>query len=945
MATAVRFSARGWLCVLLLLSAVNAYAVVTPEMQQAIRSATFEVVLKKPEHDPLTYEKPLPLDLLPFVERNDAYRSIGTAFSLGHNTYVTAAHVIAPGVDTQYGPPQLRGSDNKVHSIDRILKFSLHEDMVVFSVADDPAPKGFEVNRAPKVDDTVLAVGNALGEGVVIRDGLFTSETPEEQDGSWKWIRFSAAASPGNSGGPLLDSSGNAIGIVLRKSQNENLNYSLPIGRVLDAPGKAVFDQRAVTSLPFMRGTRTYAYKDEFKLPLAWNDFAKAFRAAIERQTAEARTQLLNEYTAKSFAAGSGADAILYSNDPDFYQLRLIHQDPDDSWLAVAPAMKKTDLAGDGYVSIGVQDSFALLRVHRPDNASDDAFFNDSKAFMDIAAKALNIMRAVGTDNIRVTSLGAAISDSIYADRYGRKWQQRKWALPYLDSYVVGMLLPTPDGYVAVMQMAPSAAVNYSESVLHLAADQMDISYVGTQAQWQSYLHRKTLLAEPLKSLSIDKKINWVVRAPKFEFQIPDALFALNDRSTLGVSMQYIMESSKLHWDAVGAHWYQDEQGKSNIGLRRKARPPATAKSEIRTSFADMWERRPPYDGQVSRPTATTFKAMEVVNTPGSESHKSSSDVVYELSVELEGREAWKQIPEILKRIAADSHILECCIGGDVDARAAAAQGPPEAAPVLLGGKRERWIGLAAGSDDRYRGKDVRGRLMSQDFRDYLWDPQEKPEAQTGAARGRTLGDWSVRYNALIQYWVIVPALMHNRDLWIPFLKRNALNTVTGHSVVVNAAEAELQRVLKEHPPAPDWPDAANTLRLAYIRERSVTTETMLKNREPASFVRRSTNCPPPATSTSGFVTPMVSVAKKVEDFYPKAAREDQIEGTVIVLAKVDAKGCAVESGIVGSSGSEALDHAAIDYLQSIEFSPAFENDTAVEGKYRASVVFKLPSD
>jgi TonB family protein len=441
------------------------------------------------------------------------------------------------------------------------------------------------------------------------------------------------------------------------------------------------------------------------------------------------------------------------------------------------------------------------------------------------------------------------------------------------------------------------------------------------------------------------KKINWVVRAPKFEFQIPDALFALDDRSTLGVSMQYIMESSKLHWDAVGAHWYQDEQGKSNIGLRRKARPPATAKSEIRTSFADMWERRPPYDGQVSRPTATTFKAMEVVNTPGSESHKSSSDVVYELSVELEGREAWKQIPEILKRIAADSHILECCIGADVDARAAAAQGPPEAAPVLLGGKRERWIGLAAGSDDRYRGKDVRGRLMSQDFRDYLWDPQEKPEAQTGAARGRTLGDWSVRYNALIQYWVIVPALIHNRDLWSPFLKRNALNTVTGHSVVVNAAEAELQRVLKEHPPAPDWPDAANTLRLAYIRERSVTTETMLKNREPASFVRRNTDCPAPATSTSGFVTPMVSVAKKVEDFYPKAAREDQIEGTVIVLAKVDAKGCAVETGIVGSSGSEALDHAAIDYLQSIEFSPAFENDTAVEGKYRASVVFKLPSD
>jgi serine protease Do len=537
----------------------------------------------------------------------------------------------------------------------------------------------------------------------------------------------------------LLDGSGNVIGIVLRKSQNENLNYSLPIGRVLDAPGKAVFDQRAVTSLPFMRGTRTHAYQDEFKLPLSWDDFAKAFRAVIERKSAEARTALLNEYTAKSFATGSAADQVLYASDADSYQLGLIHQDADDSWVAVVPAVKKIDLPGDGYVSVGVQDTFALLRLHRSNNASDDAFYNDSKAFMDIAAKALNIIRAVGTDNIRVTSMGSAVGDSIYADRYGRKWQQRKWALPFLDAYVVGMLLPTPDGYSAVMQIEPSAAGTYAESLLHLAVEQIDISYVGTQAQWQAYLHRKVLVADALKSLSIEKKTNWIVPAPKFALEIPDVMFALDDRSTLGISMQYFMDSSKLRWDVVGARWHQDEQDKAYIGLRRKLRPPTTAKSEIRTAFADMWERRAPYDGQSSRPTATTYKAIQVINVPGTDSRKSSSDVVYDLTVELEGRDVWKQIPEVLKRTAADTHILECCVGADVEARAAVAQGSSEATPVLLGGKRERWIGLAAGSDDKYRGKDVRDRLMSQDFRDYLWDPQEKPESQTGAARGRTL--------------------------------------------------------------------------------------------------------------------------------------------------------------------------------------------------------------
>jgi len=78
--------------------------------------------MKKPEKDPLTYEKPLPLELLPYMERTDAYQSVGTAFALGNNTYVTAAHVLLAGIDSQYGSPSLRRADGSVYTIDRILK-------------------------------------------------------------------------------------------------------------------------------------------------------------------------------------------------------------------------------------------------------------------------------------------------------------------------------------------------------------------------------------------------------------------------------------------------------------------------------------------------------------------------------------------------------------------------------------------------------------------------------------------------------------------------------------------------------------------------------------------------------------------------------------------------------------------------------------------------------
>ncbi|HEX4375703.1 MAG TPA: hypothetical protein VHZ99_00970 [Steroidobacteraceae bacterium] len=54
-----------------------------PQVLAQVQAATYEVVIAKPATDPLTYARPLPMDLLPFQERNDKYFSIGTAFGIG----------------------------------------------------------------------------------------------------------------------------------------------------------------------------------------------------------------------------------------------------------------------------------------------------------------------------------------------------------------------------------------------------------------------------------------------------------------------------------------------------------------------------------------------------------------------------------------------------------------------------------------------------------------------------------------------------------------------------------------------------------------------------------------------------------------------------------------------------------------------------------------------
>src|SRR5690606_18074656 len=107
---------------------------ISAELMRSIRAATFEVVLKKPEDDPLQYDRPPPLELLPFAQRNDKYQPIGTAFAIGPGRFVTAAHVTGAASGSLLGIPALRDAQGNIHPIDRVTRFSLHEDFIVFTV-------------------------------------------------------------------------------------------------------------------------------------------------------------------------------------------------------------------------------------------------------------------------------------------------------------------------------------------------------------------------------------------------------------------------------------------------------------------------------------------------------------------------------------------------------------------------------------------------------------------------------------------------------------------------------------------------------------------------------------------------------------------------------------------------------------------------------------------
>jgi serine protease Do len=917
----------------------NVQAAVSPELQQAIRASTFEVVMKKPDKDPATYEKALPLDLLPFHERTDAYRSVGTAFSLGHNIYVTAAHVLGVGIDSQYGMPQLRGSDGTIFSIDRILRFSLHEDFVVFSLQSDPAPTGFSVNREPKIDDPVLAVGNALGEGIVIRDGLYTSATDEDQDGRWKWIRFSAAASPGNSGGPLLDGDGRVVGIVIGKSPNENLNYSLPINRVLDGEDhQATFDQRVLTSLPYLHGTYTYTYQDAFKLPQAWPAFVAAYQSLFARHTDEARTALLKTYSDSLFPKGAGSESLLFDSNSNGFNPLLIMQQADGSWSANNPDYTSTNLPGDGSVNVAAVAGATLLRLIRSNAAADDAFYGDSKAFMDLALKGLNVRRAVGPDQVRITSLGTAQSDSIFVDSYGRRWQERIWAVPFLDIYIVGLLLPSPDGYDAIILYSPSSLLRATENQARLLTGQLGVSLSGSLKQWQAYLRRRALLPDTFREVALDQSPDWTLRTRRFISIVPVSVLPLTETSPLTLTMGFTNSGGHLVWDIADLWWDKDPRMDAAVGLWRRERPPSRVRLEIRNNFDSMRDRRSPYDGQMVRDTADTFSVSQIMDAPGKVAGKVSSDLLYGLTLRMVGHPTIQDAEQSLQRLASANHILEHGIGADVVAPTSTGS----AADAAYVSSMQQAI-AAAEQMEPMIGNDIRGHRLSQDIRDFY-------EAQRASSRTIPVGSSAAesfdtlhrqQYQALQDYWHQYPGVAHNRDLWSIFLARNAMPPDTPHQKEVTDAENALRSVLDSGTPSADWSLRAHDLRVAYVQERRRVL--MGRNSAVAAYRSRVLPCSPSADKTSGKKSPIVGrMNSSLEDFWPLESKRLGEEGLVMVSLRISATGCAMAVALAGSSGSEMLDEAVMHFYETIDFIPGEVDGKPVESTVTMPIIFKL---
>jgi S1-C subfamily serine protease len=149
---------------------------------------------------------------------------IGSGFFAGNGTVlVTNAHVVAGATRVEY-----QDSAEQIHPISGCVAIDVGGDLALLSASGPPIKFA---TRVPQVGDHVFVIGNPKGLTQSFSDGLISSVRKTETN---QVLQITAPISPGSSGGPVLDTTGQVIGVAsFFYEGGENLNFAISTPKIL----------------------------------------------------------------------------------------------------------------------------------------------------------------------------------------------------------------------------------------------------------------------------------------------------------------------------------------------------------------------------------------------------------------------------------------------------------------------------------------------------------------------------------------------------------------------------------------------------------------------------------------------------------------------------------------------------------------------------------------
>jgi hypothetical protein len=550
--------------------------------------AVFEVVLEKPEDEQIEYEEEINWDFVPYHIRSDKYDSIGTAFAISKTELMTAFHVMEDEHDKYY----VRDSQKNIYEVDMVTGGSKEKDYIIFTVKGKTFNKIFKFERKYNIGDPVFSIGNALGEGIVIRDGLVLGEIPEEDSGRWNRLKTSASSNPGNSGGPIVTPNGKVIALLT--SRRENIVYSTPMDAILN-DDQAVFLYREKNHYyHFLLANRLRnIFETKASLPDTYTNVSRSFHKALVQHYDVSLSTLFEK--APEYINGTNNDYLFnssrysqttYLSSRDLY---ISYVDPDDNyWRLYNPEYYTYNMDDDGVLYQREYSDVFFYKIKKPKSVSLEKICTDPKYIMDTILQNKRTEREIWYDKYRILSYGEPATTGLFKDSLGRTWINANWKIGFEDEILIMYILPLPDGPVIITTKEDSSLSYMYNWDLQKACDHIFPVYGANFDEWDNFFAFTQYIPDFLK----DMRFNWNNKEQAFSLNFENIsinankqVFNWNNKSELLLFPFWYKRNNEPEFGVRKVVLCGDQRGKENIIIYRNIKPG----QRLGTSYADNW--------------------------------------------------------------------------------------------------------------------------------------------------------------------------------------------------------------------------------------------------------------------------------------------------------------------------------------------------------------------
>jgi hypothetical protein len=463
-------------------------------IKKTFQYSVVEVLIDRSKDDQAELNRPIPLQKIPFKQRTDKFISIGTAWFINDKELFSAAHVFQANFLPFTQNFYVRTIFGEVFPVDAVTLYSNRFDIISFTLKSYPKKViPISVVKTYAIGDDVCVPGNALGQGISLRcGGQISSLAPEPKNGEWKEIFFSTPVSPGNSGGPLIDASGRALGIVVRKIQGEDLNIATPFNELTKLKARLEYVEK---DLGFQNKIVQPLYaKSDLAIgsnqPMPLMDWLRLLAAGTNDHLLKMARAYENSWL-KNGVLTSRAARSYYRNPRKgsfFTQVKYVNQDLSlvDGDEGELEKYRKTKRR----VILQKIAEKPLFFISRNRGERLDALLNNPKELMDsVLSTGRMLSRKIVDEELFYTSLGQPSLSTLVTDLQGRNWVMHSWKLNEIETTAALLCTPRPSDVACFYHTHESLLTPETVAAMfRVDISELTLSYAGSSSDWVEFL-------------------------------------------------------------------------------------------------------------------------------------------------------------------------------------------------------------------------------------------------------------------------------------------------------------------------------------------------------------------------------------------------------------------------------------------------------------------------